>query len=525
MESSYYHNLTVPSTLLCLVSAFALSLVTFAWLNAKKKDSLPLPPGPPPLPIVGNLLSLDREKPWLTCTEWGKQYGELMTVHIFGKVYIVINSTRVAKALVDGRSAMYSDRPPFGDTSKFYGMDFNTAHLRYNDRWRAHRKVYRQALRPEMITAYHPLQLRKARQLVGSLLDSPDKYPGHLSILAASLIMEIAYGYDPAPHNDRFVAGIERLLELTVANLTPAMTVILGAFPWLQSIPPWLPGAGFKKTALQCQELSVEVSSAPFEYVKERIKAGTAPKSVVSDLLVQMDEKDRLAQELILKECATSAYIAGVESTHSVLLVFMMMMIMHPEVQSRAQAEIEAVVGTDRLPEFSDRPFLPFVDAILRETQRWAAMVPLCVPHATTNDDIYEGYLIPKGAGIILNLWGMTRDSKLYPDPSEFRPERFITEDGTLSEPFTNLSFGFGRRICPGRFVADASIWIAMVTMLATLTIGKAVGKAGYEIEVVPEFGTGIILQPKPFVCRIERRSPATETLIKTSLRAPSNEE
>ncbi|KAH7928189.1 cytochrome P450 [Leucogyrophana mollusca] len=497
-------------------SALALLSVTWAWLKVTKKGKAPLPPGPRPLPLVGNLFSVDRTRPWLTYTEWGKRYGELLTVRLFGQVYIVINSAKVAKALVERHSAVYSDRPTIA-TTKLFGMDFNTAHLGYGDRWKAHRKMLHQVFRAEAVTAYRPLQMQKAHQLVRDLLDSPENFSQHLGSMSTSVIMAILYGYEVAPRDDPIVEGIARFINLATRSLTPEKAVILGLVPLLQYLPAWFPGASFKYSAIQCQKLAPEVITAPFDLVKERMVKWTASQSMVSDLLEQIDEKDRVTQEQVIKDCATSAFLAGADSTQAALLTFMMAMVLYPEVQTRAQAEIDAVVGKDRLPDFSDRPLLPYVDAVLRETQRWGALVPLAVPHAAISDVVYEGYLIPKGAAVITNLWAMAKDTDVYCDPSEFKPERYITGDGRLSETFTDVSWGFGRRVCPGRYLADASMWISIASMLATLKIGKAIGQAGYEIDVTPEFSGGVALYPHPFVCRIESRSQESEKLARTS--------
>ncbi|KAH7928202.1 cytochrome P450 [Leucogyrophana mollusca] len=484
---------TIAYPALCAGSALALFLLISTWLRPTIEDRVPLPPGPQPLPLVGNLFALDRARPWLTYTEWGKRYGELVTVRLFGKVYIIVNSAKVAKALIDRHSAVYSDRPVIA-TSKLFGMDFNTAHLRYGDRWRAHRKMFHQVFRAEAVTTYHSLQTQKAHQLVRDLLDSPENFIRHLGSMSTSVIMAIVYGYEMSPQNDPFVEGISKLVGMTSSALTPEKAIILGAIPLLQRLPAWFPGAGFKRSATQCRKLAPEVITAPFDLVKERMASWTASQSMVSDLLEQIDQKDRVAQEQVIKDCATSAFLAGADSTQATLLTFVMAMVLHPEAQTRAQAEIDAVVGKDRLPDFSDRPSLPYVDAVLRETQRWGALVPLAVPHVAISDVVYEGYLIPKGAAVITNLWAMAKDNNVYSDPAQFNPERHITRDGRLSETFTDVSWGFGRRVCPGRYLADASVWIAIASILATLNIGKATGKAGYEIEITPEFSAGLAM-------------------------------
>jgi len=119
--------------------------------------------------------------------------------------------------------------------------------------------------------------------------------------------------------------------------------------------------------------------------------------------------------------------------------------------KKKGQREIDDLLHYARLPEFSDRPSLLYVEAIYREVIRWMPPLPISVPHCSTEDDIYQGYFIPKGTTILANIWAMTRDEIAYPEPENFRPERFIDENGRLNGDDSALAFGFGKRVCVGR--------------------------------------------------------------------------
>ncbi|EIW84794.1 cytochrome P450 [Coniophora puteana RWD-64-598 SS2] len=156
-------------------------------------------------------------------------------------------------------------------------------------------------------------------------------------------------------------------------------------------------------------------------------------------------------------------------------------MVLYPEVQKRAQEEIDKVVGTDRLPDFQDRASLPYLEAVYRETMRLKPVGPIGVPHAATNEDVYKGYYIPKGKA-------MSQNPVKYPDPSAFKPERFLDSEGKLNDDTVTYAFGFGRRICPGRHFASGSSWIAMANILASFSIGKAKDAAGNPIDCEPDW-------------------------------------
>ncbi|KAF8158901.1 cytochrome P450 [Mycena galopus ATCC 62051] len=190
-------------------------------------------------------------------------------------------------------------------------------------------------------------------------------------------------------------------------------------------------------------------------------------------------------------------------------------MALNPEVLEKAQNEIDAVVGVGGLPGFEHRSSLPYCEAVVKEVFRWKPIVPLAVPHATSEDDVYEGYFIPKGTTVLANIWAMTHDESMYgPNVDQFNPNRFLNADGQLNSDDRILGFGFGRRTCAGRHVADAIVWAAIISILTTFDIAKAKDATGKEIEIEPAFTDGVVSHPKPFKCAITPRTDGTRQLI-----------
>jgi len=174
-------------------------------------------------------------------------------------------------------------------------------------------------------------------------------------------------------------------------------------------------------------------------------------------------------------------------------------------------------VGVGGLPGFEHRSGLPYCEAVVREVLRWRPIVPLAIAHATSEDDIYEGYFIPKGTMVLPNVWAMVHDESVYPDPDKFNPERFLNPGGQLSTDGHILGFGFGRRKCVGRHAADATVWATIVSVLSTFNIAKAKNEAGKEIEIEPVFTDGLVSHPKPFQCAITPRNDVARQLIENS--------
>ncbi|KAF7346379.1 O-methylsterigmatocystin oxidoreductase [Mycena sanguinolenta] len=254
----------------------------------------------------------------------------------------------------------------------------------------------------------------------------------------------------------------------------------------------------------------------PFDFVKRNVRDGMDSKSVVARLLAANQARGR-DDEIAIQQVAAVAYGAGADTTVSALASFFLAMALHPDIQRKAQTEIDAVVGTHQLPEFKDRPSLPYVEAIYREVMRWKPVFPLGVAHASSEDDIYNGYFIPKGTTVISNIWAMTRDESIYLEPERFNPDRFFTEDGKLNDDDIILTFGFGRRICVGRHIADASVWGTIVSVLSTFNIAKAKDASGKEIDIEPSYSGGMISHPEPFVCSITLRSEAANGLVQAT--------
>lgn len=195
-------------------------------------------------------------------------------------------------------------------------------------------------------------------------------------------------------------------------------------------------------------------------------------------------------------------------------MTFFLTMTLFPEVQRAAQAELDRVIGNSRLPVIADRERLPYLEALLQETHRWHPVAPMGLPHVSTAEDTCNGYRIPKGALLLPNTWLFTHDPAVYPNPMEFRPERYLTNP-PAPDPRTWI-FGFGRRICPGRFVADNALFITMAQTLAVFNIEKAV-EGGKTVEPKVEFEPGMISHPLPFRTAVKPRSEAHAELIRAA--------
>ncbi|EPQ51619.1 cytochrome P450 [Gloeophyllum trabeum ATCC 11539] len=474
-------------------------LIALAWVRRWRKLrarrlGLPYPPGPEPLPVIGNLKDFDIEHATETYYKWSQKYGELVYINVLGRDMIFINSSKVADDLFEKRMG--------------WGWTFGM--MRYGETWRKHRRMFESQFKPSSTRAYWPIMATQTHMLLRRLLDSPDDLDEHLRHNAASTIMKLIYGIDIAPKNDRYVAiAEEALMALGQAAAPGAFLVDL--LPILKYVPAWMPGAGFKRKAAQWKKTLYEMRDAPFEATR-----GPAQPCFVTSALNNIDQKGDIDEQMTLvKQCAGMAYAAAAESMVASLTSFILAMTLFPEIQEKAQRELDAVIGS-RLPEFTDRPQLPYIDAILREVMRWYPVTPSGMPHMTTEDDVYNGYFIPAGTAVFGNTWAILHDPEVYPEPMKFKPERYLTEDGKgfNSTPEPLSAFGYGRRICAGRHMADAMLWMSVASILACFRMTPCLDEHGKPIPVKPEFTTGAICAPLPFKCSIKPRSEAFRRVI-----------
>ncbi|KAF8168214.1 cytochrome P450 [Crassisporium funariophilum] len=513
--------MSTSTLLLYLLTIFGSLLLFRYW--TKKANKYPLPPGPGGYPIIGNIHDVPHEYAWLTYSDWAKKYGHITYLNILGNPTIILNSAKAAIELLETRSSNYSDRPRMIMANELMGWEWDFAHMAYSDKWRRHRRAFHQYFQPRNLASYYSIQKQVTLTLLEQLSQSPNAFVAHVRQHVGSIVLKVAYGYEVKAENDFYIKLAKEAIQ-PLFLVVHAGTYLVEYLPLLKNIPTWFPGATFKRQAEIWSRTAKDLCDIPFDKVKQAMANGVAEQSFVSDNLERLNGEglSNPEEEEIIKNCAGIAYLAGSDTTASLMLSWMLAMAHYPDVQKRAQAELDSVIGRSRLPDFSDRPSLPYIEALLLETLRWSTVTPLALPHRALQDDIYDGYLIPKGVTITVNAWyvlGILHDPELYPDPFQFKPERFVEEEGkpTCPDPTTVGAFGFGRRVCPGRYLATNSAWIAIVSILSAFNISKFVDETGKVVEPLIEYTDGLVTHPKPFKLQISPRSPDTTKLIEVA--------
>ncbi|GJJ06167.1 hypothetical protein Clacol_000356 [Clathrus columnatus] len=451
---------------------------------------------------------MPKEKEWLKFTEWTHKYGNIVYLKMVRQHFFILSDYEDVFELLHKRSRHYSDRPVFPMSGELMGWDVAILFRNYDDSLRTMRRLTHQTFNPEI----WPLEEKELTKLPKLLLETPANFEAHIRRTIASVVLKATYGYSipngEEGNDDLMVKLSERgLHEFSIAQAPGAFLVDF--IPLLKYVPPWFPGAGFRRKAMEWKLHQQEMMDTPFEFTKSQMNSGDAPPSLVS---IHYPKAKSLEEIALLKYTAGSLY-GGIAA----ILTFFAAMTLYPEVQLKAQKEVDSLIGLERLPCVADRPSLPYVEAILKEVLRWVPIVPLSVPHRVSQHDVYKGYDIPKGSIIFSNIWAMTRDKKYFPDPDVFRPERFLSgelPDLRVVDPLQTV-FGFGRRSCPGQRVAESSLFLAITIILLTFNITKAKDPTtGEDITPVIEMTPGVVVKLEPFQCQITPRSQRAIELI-----------
>ncbi|KIJ60639.1 hypothetical protein HYDPIDRAFT_116936 [Hydnomerulius pinastri MD-312] len=515
-----------------LVLVLSSSLIGCWWLDRHwhSRERRALPPGPPGKfgGLLGNLGEMAGFEPWKRLAKWGQVYGsDLVYLRSFGTGVLVINSSSAVTELFEKQSSFYSDRPTFTMAGELIGLDQGLGFAHYGPHWRMMRKLAQRALGTEAIKKYHGVQEDVIALFLHSLVEQPDEFAKALHLASGRIIQSVTYGFAVNTPSELYLHDMEKTMEMVTEYVRPG-AFLVDIFPFLKHLPAWFPFNTIHKTAAAGRELLLRSSDRPFGHVKQLVKEGRAPPSYVADGLAGIYEGEQKGPEgergvdveYCVKWSANTMYGAGSETTYGTVIEALYLLALHPEIQARAYAEIEAALGSstsdqftvlERLPSIADRPALPYVNALVKEVYRYNPVVPMGLPRRSEKDGWLGGKFIPKDTLIIPNVWALSRDRVSGIPPEQFEPARFLEDHlpRPAVDPLT-YTFGFGRRICPGRFLGDNSVFLFISGLIATFEISMP---EGTDISFVP----GLVSYPQPFKVNLVPRSEQIITAVKTA--------
>ncbi|KAI0364208.1 cytochrome P450 [Pilatotrama ljubarskyi] len=496
-DTRFILKLAVNSSLLLLGGALFLLVKQYV----RRRN---MPPGPRGLPFIGNKHQVPSVKPWRKFAEWNKQYGPVVSLHLGSTPVIVLGTAQAAWDLLEKRSDIYSSRPRFVVAGEILSDNMRGLMLPYGEGWRKWRKVLHSGFHSRRADTYNDIQSLESIVLLHDLLADPAKFERHLQRFAASVATFVAYGRRVNSVDEWIVKENMAAMDYLTSVNIPGKYLV-ESWPWLLKLPRSL--QWFRREPEKHRQRDIALLTHLLNDVKKRMAEGTIPDCLTSQTVANQSKNGM--SDLEIAYTVSSPFGAGIETTAGTLCVFFLAMLHFPEVMHKAQAELDAVVGPDRLPGFEDKEHLPYIRAVINETLRWRPIAVLGgTPHAVTADDEYNGMFIPEGSTVFANLAGIMQDPVMFPSPDHFRPERFLETSDPRMRDF-DLPFGFGRRICVGMHLAHNSLFISITRLLWAFDILPALDPSGKPL--LPDswnFTNGFNSKPVSFECRVKARTP-----------------
>ncbi|KZT54141.1 cytochrome P450 [Calocera cornea HHB12733] len=446
-----------------LVAAALVGTVLLYVLTTSKSN---LPPGPPGLPILGNMLQLPSKLLFIKLDEWSKTYGDLYTVNVAGKKIVVLSSAKSSGDLLERKSGITSGRARYIMAGEIMCRNLLYMFMPYGDQLRRLRRITHEGFNIHACEAYYPFQEQEAANLVRSILTDQDDLANTLKHAAAAATWRALYsGPSLSAEDEEKVRRVDDVGE-TVLGATMPMAYLVDVIPLMNRLPTW--AAGWKAWGEKWFWDTDEFFNGLLEEGKEQKKGVEHHVGFIASTAPSFKKFEVTEQEAAWT--AGGLFIAGVETSSATLHYFVQAMLLYPDVARTAQKYIDEVVG-NRPPMLEDRDKLPYIVAVLKETMRWRPVARLGVPHVADADIEYRGYVLPKGTQIIGNVWSIAHDEAFFPSPETFDPSRFIDSAGRVKKPFPDyhddiVAYGAGRRICPGRHFANNMMFIDIAYML-----------------------------------------------------------
>nr|AUD09101.1 cytochrome P450 family 2 subfamily B [Neotoma albigula] len=489
-----------PSVLLlfALLVGFVLLLV-----RGYPKARGHLPPGPRPLPLLGNLLQMDRGGFLNSFRRFREKYGDVFTVHLGSRPVVMLYGTEaIREALVDqaeafsGRATVAVVKPVFKD----YGVIFSNG-----ERWKALRRFSLATMRDfgmgkrsveERIQEEAQCLVEEFRKSQGAPLDPTFLFQS----ITANIICSIVFG-ERFDYKDR---QFLRLMDMFYQSFSIISSFSSQVFELFSGFLKYFPGA-HRQVFRNMQEV--------LKYIGQCVEKHRAtldpnsPRDFIDTYLLRMEkEKSNQHTEFHHEDLLISVlslFFAGTETTSTTLRYGFLLMLKYPHIAEKVQKEIDQVIGSHRRPTLEDRTKMPYTDAVIHEIQRFSDLIPIGVPHKVTKDTLFRGYLLPKSTEVYPILSSALNDPQYFEQPDTFNPDHFLDAKGALKKSEAFMPFSIGKRICLGEGIARNELFLFFTTILQNFSLSSPV--APKDIELSPK-GSGFGKVPPTYqICFLAR--------------------
>ena len=486
---------------------FILAIIVVTMIANRFSAPKNLPPGPFPLPIIGNAHKMAGQAPYRALMAMEKHYGKVFRLYIGGKLTIVVGGAQALKEALVTKSTEFAGRPKTHTLDVYSRYAKTIAFADYSPQWRIHRKIVVSALRMytssllkhgSIINEEVYLLLKRVQSSIGQTYDITKD----VQLAVTNVICTMVFGSRYELNDPEF---------LKVVEITKGIVAMLGSgsvvdvFPWLKFFP--------FKSVQRYKKICEERDDLFGRIYREHVKANPVqePRDLTDTLLKakkEAEEEDSSVKDFFTDEhvilTMSEIFNAGLETTSSSVCWALLHLIHNPKIQDKLHQELDEVIGPNRLPELKDKKDLPHLEATITETLRLSG-APVA-PRKSMVDTTLQGYHIPKDSTVLINLWSLHHDPDIWDAPNEFKPQRFLNEDGKFVLPNADHfhPFSAGRRQCLGESLARTELFLVLARLLHSFRFENPPGCDLPSLEPI----TGVTVMPKPFkVCPFKRHA------------------
>ncbi|XP_028665549.2 cytochrome P450 2D3 [Erpetoichthys calabaricus] len=448
------------------VTVLLICIITFTLFQAlKTRRFRNFPPGPLPVPFVGNILQLNLRNPLKDMKKLSETYGNVYSVFIGSTPVVILHGLQAVKEALVTQAVEFAGRPQgllVNDVTEYKGVII----VNYGTHWKEQRRFALSTLR-NFGLGKKSMEAR-IQEEVAHLTESLEKYKGQimsphtlLHNAVSNVICSVLLG-QRFSYNDISFQEMIHCVSENLRLINGPWGMLYDALPIIRPLP--LP---YRKAITNAFKVKSFLKSIVEEHKKTRIRGEV--RDIIDSYLEEM-EKRKNEQSSFDNEnltiLLTDLFAAGTDTTSSTLRFAILYLMIHPDIQAKCHQEIDTVLGQNKDFNFEDRLNMPYMQATIHEIQRFADVVPLGVFHATTKETHLYGYKLPKNTTVIANLSSVLHDETQWKFPHEFNPSNFLNSQGEFIKPEAFMPFSAGPRLCLGEALAKMEIFFFMVGLL-----------------------------------------------------------
>ncbi|XP_033643671.1 cytochrome P450 2W1-like [Asterias rubens] len=480
-----------------------LSFIVMGVFNSRRPSGFP--PGPATLPFVGNIKDITKEGTplWVLMVEMSKIYGDVFSIKLGTKWYVVLNSYEVIHEGMANPSLALADRPHYYSTDIFSEDYRDLAYTNYCPTWVLHREYALNCFKK--VSSNKQLDVSANKQFtdyVEPFLQQEGPADGIAlgQIMAMGTLVTWCFG----PENEKLHRDLVQVVSVDCSINLVGRRMPADIFPFLKYLPLSSNSEVINVVGKFMQILTTEFLQRRDMYNEEDELTDLCGALIRAQKAVEKEEQYEFLTDVHVVQVIASSFrgsIGYLTTTYWGLAL----LAEYPDIQAKVAKEVAEVIGSERLPSLDDRDAMPYTQAFLSEVLRFGSVAPMGVPRSAREDTKLKDFDIPKDTVILYNIYGVHFDETNYAKPEEFNPDRFIGEDGSFSRPEKFIPFGMGVRRCLGEFQAESFLFLTFCRLLQEYRLAKIDGVEGGESLLVQDPQLQGSRWPMPFQVNVTK--------------------